>query len=487
MFCRKRLMLMTTLFLLVVTMLCVRPTQASRDIPLPAANAQLQADNCIAESTTIHPKVLILTYNPWLTTLNKSVFEYEAPGIDPNTTSEQIRQDFCAASNGYVDIEIVGRIDRNEFPIEENGLRLSETEYLQLRSQGLSYWHQHGVRIDMTKIIEDGNLNLMIKNHQVDEIWFFGSWTYSYFEAYMGGPGAFGINGPTFETESGRAFAVMGFENAVGVPNSLHSIGHRVEFTLDKAYGHISTNEDTPWGRFRKHANMPESWLPGVPYGVGDIENPPNSTGAYDYVNMTVVNSTADDWFNFPNLTGGTQPVSALTWGNSDYGFYKWWYAHLPKAAGLSPRATTAPNELRQNNWWKYIFEFNHYPELVGAGNVDGVSKVYLPLVSRNYDVPLKPVFDYPNNNQTLEYNSAWLFRVQPLPNAQGFLWGFFQNGVLIWENMRDEGSISSNEFGIYPGTVAHSKFVPGSVEVWVRALINGQWTEATTITIYLQ
>jgi hypothetical protein len=102
----------------------------------------------------------------------------------------------------------------------------------------------------------------------------------------MGGPGAFWINGPPFASDSGRAFVVMGFENAVGVPNSLHSIGHRMECTLDQAYGWVGTNQDTPWASFRKNPSYPPAWLPGVPMGVGDIHHPPNTSSDYDYSNV---------------------------------------------------------------------------------------------------------------------------------------------------------------------------------------------------------
>ena len=97
------------------------------------------------------------------------------------------------------------------------------------------------------------------------------------------------------------------------------------------------------------------------------------------------------------------------------------------------------------------------------------------------------PVFIYPTDGQTLDYEGSYLFKVQPIASAEGFLWGFFQNGVMVWENYRDEGVLSGNEYGIHPGTIAHSKFAPGDVEVWVRAAINGQWTDATVITIHLQ
>jgi competence ComEA-like helix-hairpin-helix protein len=100
---------------------------------------------------------------------------------------------------------------------------------------------------------------------------------------------------------------------------------------------------------------------------------------------------------------------------------------------------------------------------------------------------PVMPEFIYPVDGQVLDYEGSYLFKVKPVPSAEGFLWGFFQNGEMVWENYRDEGILSWDEYGIHPGTLAHSRFVPGPVEVWVRASINGQWTDAAVITIHLQ
>jgi hypothetical protein len=35
---------------------------------------------------------------------------------------------------------------------------------------------------------------------------------------------------------------------------------------------------------------------------------------------------------------------------------------------------------------------------------------------------PVKPVFDYPVDGQTLDYEGSYLFRVRPIPSAKGFL-----------------------------------------------------------------
>jgi uncharacterized repeat protein (TIGR02543 family) len=97
-----------------------------------------------------------------------------------------------------------------------------------------------------------------------------------------------------------------------------------------------------------------------------------------------------------------------------------------------------------------------------------------------------KPEFVYPQNNQQLDYIGWYLFKVKPVANATGYLWGFWQNQILIWENYRDEGVFSSEEYGIQPGTIAHGKFSPGAVDVWVRAYVNKAWTDAAIITINL-
>ena len=79
------------------------------------------------------------------------------------------------------------------------------------------------------------------------------------------------------------------------------------------------------------------------------------------------------------------------------------------------------------------------------------------------------------------------MFKLKPIEAADGYLWSFFQNGVMIWQNLRDEGQLSGIEYGIHPGSEGHTRFVPGEVDVWVRASINGQWTGAIIITVRLR
>lgn len=98
------------------------------------------------------------------------------------------------------------------------------------------------------------------------------------------------------------------------------------------------------------------------------------------------------------------------------------------------------------------------------------------------------PVMIYPQNGQTLDLEGAYMFKVQPIPGAQGYLFGFFQNGVMIYENWRDTRRLSPDGvFNIWESDPAHAKFKAGPVQVWIRGWVNNRWTNAREITIILK
>jgi hypothetical protein len=100
--------------------------------------------------------------------------------------------------------------------------------------------------------------------------------------------------------------------------------------------------------------------------------------------------------------------------------------------------------------------------------------------------MPDPPSHVYPTKGQNLDYDGAYMLKVTAVSGASGYLFGFFQGGAMVWENYRDEGALSGTAYAIWPGTEAHSQFRIGAVDVWVRALVGGQWTEARIITIHL-
>lgn len=96
------------------------------------------------------------------------------------------------------------------------------------------------------------------------------------------------------------------------------------------------------------------------------------------------------------------------------------------------------------------------------------------------------PIFNYPQPGQQLGHAGAFLFQVGAVAGATSYEWSFFQNGAMVWQDWRDEGRYSGREYGIGPGTRAHARFGLGPVEVAVRALVGGTWTDSTRQTIFL-
>ena len=90
--------------------------------------------------------------------------------------------------------------------------------------------------------------------------------------------------------------------------------------------------------------------------GCGTVHFAPNSDRDYDWGNPRTVVSTADDWLNYPDLTGEKQPMNCAQWGNGDIReHHRWWLKRLPHVEGRTNGFL--------NNWWPYVTDFNRFPE----------------------------------------------------------------------------------------------------------------------------
>lgn len=89
---------------------------------------------------------------------------------------------------------------------------------------------------------------------------------------------------------------------------------------------------------------------------MGTCHWPANAVSDYDYGNLRNVESWADDFLNYPNLTGVTKRVSVATWsekgGDHHRNYMKWYFSHLPRADGINPDG-------KWNNWWRYIYDLS--------------------------------------------------------------------------------------------------------------------------------
>jgi hypothetical protein len=125
-------------------------------------------------------------------------------------------------------------------------------------------------------------------------------------------------------------------------------------------------------------------------------------------------------------------------------------------------------------------------PDSYGPGIISNrwVDIVVAPPGTEN----VAPLLISPKEGQDISYAGDWIFNIQPSPYyADSYLWGFFQNGVLVWENLRDEKKLSGTQYTISSTSLAHSKFAPGKLTVVVRAQIGRIWTPANQITVTLR
>lgn len=295
-------------------------------------------------------RVLVLNFDPVIPQEGGKRLTRVCGWNDPRKLAEGYIADIKAASHGQVLYKIVDWKDIDTFHTKIDGFRYTPEQYMACRKAN-SGWHMPDTA-DYPKTFRDYDVIRRVDSGQIDEVWFFGGPYFGYNESAMAGPGAFYINGEVYDkVKSKRAFVIMGFNYERGVAEMVHDLCHRTESTMSRIYGGWKAEELTNnWARFA--ANLEQSGTAAV----GTCHYPPNAQDGYDYANPRTVQSTADDWLNYPRLTGKKAPVNCETWGGPDYerSYLKWWFSRLPHAPGVNADG-------RLNNWWEYIFRFNDY------------------------------------------------------------------------------------------------------------------------------
>lgn len=298
-------------------------------------------------------KVLVLNFDPLVDA--KTRLHAHCQWQDPRELAKGYAEDVRKASDSFIRYRIVDWQDVDGFPVKVDGFTYTTAEYLTCwkASKG---WHEPDT-CDYPTTIAAHKIVPRIEAGEIDEVWWFGPPYAGFYESAMAGKDAFYINGGVYGSDKvpcTKAFVVMGFNYERGVAEMLHDLAHRTESTMSRVYGGWKAETlDTDWARFA--ANVKQSGMAGA----GNCHYPPNAKADYDYGNPMPVESTADDWKNYPNLTGQTTRVTCETWGGPDYhrGYMRWWFDHLPRREGRHPR------DGRQTNWWRYVFEFNDFDD----------------------------------------------------------------------------------------------------------------------------
>lgn len=298
-------------------------------------------------------RVLVLNYNPIVPFEQHRRLSEVFGWSSPERLATDYKEAMEYASGGYLRFEIVEWRNLNEIYAQENGARYTVQEYVRNRRQGRG-WRSEGAMADYPRLLYEQNVVRLIDEGIVDEVWIFSDHFFGLWEASMAGPGAFFINGGVYpQVSSRRPFAFYGFNYERGVAEMMHNTSHRTEATLNRVYGPWNLKNPTNnWEKFSANHDQSD----GVA-GVGTCHWPANAASDYDYGNERAVPSWADAFLSYPNLKLDRKPVSRQTWSRGpDYhlDYMKWYFAHIPRAAGVNA-------DRKQNNWFKYIFDFQSY------------------------------------------------------------------------------------------------------------------------------
>ncbi len=332
--------------------------------PPPQPSPQPKPDDGVLKPQT--PRVMLVVYNPVVDAASGKKLIETLNWNDPDQLAAGYIADIAECSGGLVAYQIVDRVEVDELPIKADGFRYSAAQYVNVARTNIGAHDPDAV--DYGAIMSKFNVLARVAANELDEVWLFGGPYFGFWEAAMGGAGAFFCNGGPLDNTAScpRKFVVMGFSYERGIGEMLEDLGHRAETTLAHLFG---SDQFWNWAYTRPKERNPKTITPPLNLlerflcfdqiapgqaNVGTLHYAPPSQIDYEWGNPNAVQSCADDWLQFPNLPEppNYRAVTRADWGGGEIrAHHKWWLTHLPKVAGVTNGVA--------NNWWRYVLDPN--------------------------------------------------------------------------------------------------------------------------------
>jgi hypothetical protein len=314
-----------------------------------------------AESTdipsSVAKRVIVINFDPVLKTRNNFRLHDYLKWSDPWKLTEKMVEDARVTSHGFVNYEVIEKIDHDGFPQFRNGFCYTEAAFLEM-------WEKDRDKADkgMTSfkwVFEKFNLAAKIRAKDVAEIWIWGAPYMQWDELHWKIPGdkvPYQTDNPWFYRpydipDIGRTVWVMGWNYERGEGEMLESYCHRIESVLSLTVGKGCWDPkkfpNNVWNQFSRV----DKDFPGQSE-VGTVHCAPNSASDYDWNNTNQVWTFADDWLTYPKLPRNKKLQNAKSGGWEDItGHHLWWMTRLPHAEGVTDGF--------YNNWWQYIVNYD--------------------------------------------------------------------------------------------------------------------------------
>ena len=299
--------------------------------------------------------VIVVIYDPSIPSEGGKRLTEVMGWNDPDELTQALIDDVRVASNGYINYEVVLRLDLDKCPPWRSGFRYDPDDLLDdIRHQN---WKQ-GDGASYEGILVENDLVEAIEELDVTEVWLWGAPGMHWDEYAMFIPGRDDRLPPTDNPwfyrpydipDLGKSLWVMGFNYERGEGEMLESYCHRAEgiLALAVAGGVWDTSRDDPWNVFTRV----DKDHPGESH-VGGVHYAPNSRSDYDWGHDRYVQTYALDWRNYPDLKGTKAIMNCYDgWGPDIVTHHCWWLGMLPKALGQT--------EYGYNNWWIYVANFD--------------------------------------------------------------------------------------------------------------------------------
>jgi len=329
--------------------------EGAEDGGLPADTADAEASDAgdAAVKPDIVRKVMVIDFDPVLTTRGGMKISQARGWLDPKTEMQHVAEWFVSTTRGRFGFEIVSHQTVNEFPLLTGGFRYTESGYLAVLADPSKARRPDGA--DYNAILTRFKACEALNAGTIDELWLIGGPWYGYYESRLAGPNAFFYNAPVLTgTTCARLMPIMGFNPEAGFANAIHDFGHRTESTMAFVYGGWSQNSlASAWDRF----GLVASQSPAFGFsGCGTTHRPPNALQDYEYDATRSTSSTCGEFGKYPNMLPAgqsLQPVTCAAWGCTDLGYYEWWFRQLPRKAGVGPDGKTM-------DWLRAAMDPNH-------------------------------------------------------------------------------------------------------------------------------
>jgi hypothetical protein len=271
---------------------------------------------------------------------------------DPVALTSRYAADAGVASAGLVRHRIVRWIAVRSYPVKGGGFVFTNPQFLACLSEPrpdvCTELIDYGAVLNTVYDPAFGSACQALAQGRVNEVFLWGGPFFGFLEFRI-------VEPRTLCAGVDRQFAVMGFNYQRGAAEAVHDLGHRAEAQIQAGIGlglwDRFDGQRARYGQDFACPPAPDAAHPEVAAesaGAGNVHFPPNAYCHFQYDRDLVVQSDADDWAAFPNLTGRRTPVSAQTWGATQEGYLIWWLGRLPRNAGSTAGVA--------HDWWRYIY-----------------------------------------------------------------------------------------------------------------------------------